>query len=106
MPMTMSTTPTLQNRRIKEYCGIVVGEAMFHKSGMYPPADKEVARSVRATAMEEMEKSARDMRADAVVGVSFDYEILSEEGGSINTMMVTVSGTAVKTADISQGMGG
>ena len=110
MSLTRSTTPTLENRRIKEYCGIVVGEAILGTNifkdlfgavrdivgGRAKAYEKELGRA-RETAMEAMEESAHEMGADAVVGIDFDYEVLGQSG---NMMMVSVSGTAVKTASI------
>jgi uncharacterized protein YbjQ (UPF0145 family) len=43
--------------------------------------------------MREMEDRARQMGADAVVGIDIDYEVLGEGGGML---MVTASGTAVR----------
>ena len=113
MSMTRTTTPTLQNRRIKEYCGIVVGEAILGtnifkdlfgavrdivggRAGAY---EKELGKA-RETAMQAMEEDAQALGADAVVGIDFDYEILGQSG---NMMMVSVSGTAVKTAPLQEG---
>ncbi len=42
--------------------------------------------------MREMENRARQLGADAVVGVDVDYEVLGADNGML---MVTVSGTAV-----------
>jgi uncharacterized protein YbjQ (UPF0145 family) len=39
--------------------------------------------------------AAREMGANGVVGIDFDYEVLGQENGM---MMVAVSGTAVKMA--------
>ena len=49
----------------------------------------------RDAAVEDMIAAARELGADGVVGVDFDYEVLGENNGM---MMVAVSGTAVKMA--------
>ena len=49
----------------------------------------------RDAALEEMKTAARELGADGIVGIDFDYEVLGEANGM---MMVTVSGTAVKMA--------
>ena len=89
-----------------QYLGIVTGEAvmganMFKdmfasirdivggRSGSY---EKEL-RKARDTALKELEESANDLGANAVVGVDIDYEVLGEKNGML---MVSVSGTAVK----------
>ncbi|MDD4438866.1 MAG: heavy metal-binding domain-containing protein, partial [Tissierellia bacterium] len=48
--------------------------------------------SARQNAIDEMADRARQMGANAVVGVDIDYEIL---GSANNMMMVIASGTAV-----------
>ena len=48
----------------------------------------------RDIAFEEMEQEARILGADAIVGIDLDYEVIGMKGGM---MMVSVSGTAVKT---------
>ena len=59
------------------------------RSGSY---EKEL-RKARDTALNELEESANDLGANAVVGVDIDYEVLGEKNGML---MVSVSGTAVR----------
>ena len=47
----------------------------------------------RDAAMEDLMESAREMGANGVIGIDFDYEVLGETNGM---MMVCVSGTAVR----------
>ena len=47
----------------------------------------------RDAALKDMIEAAREMGADGIVGIDFDYEVLGETNGM---MMVAVSGTAVK----------
>ena len=47
----------------------------------------------RDAALEDMKVAARELGADGIVGIDFDYEVLGETNGM---MMVSVSGTAVK----------
>lgn len=105
--MDMTTTPSLEGRKISRYCGIVAGEAvlganifrdMFSairdivggRAGSY---EKELRRA-RQIALEEMAEQATELGANAVVGIDFDYEVLGEKNGML---MVTASGTAVVT---------
>ena len=50
-------------------------------------------RDARQTALAELAAEARNMGADAVIGIDLDYEVLGKEG---SMLMVTASGTAVK----------
>jgi len=103
--MIISTTPSLEGKRIIEYKGIIFGEVISGvdfikdfaagltnffggRSGSY---EGELIQA-RENAIEEMEKRARDLGANAVVGVDIDYEVL---GQANNMLMVTASGTAV-----------
>ena len=103
--MIMTTTPTIEGKKVTAYLGIVVGEAimganMFRdlfagitdiaggRSGAY---EGEMA-TARETALHELEAHAAELHADAVIGVDLDYEVIN------NMMMVTASGTAVKVA--------
>jgi uncharacterized protein YbjQ (UPF0145 family) len=47
----------------------------------------------RDAALEDLIESARELGANGVIGIDFDYEVLGEANGM---MMVAVSGTAVK----------
>ena len=104
--MIITTTPTIEGKRVIQYLGLVTGEAvmganMFKdmfasirdivggRSGSY---EKEL-RKARDIALRELEEPATDLGANAVVGVDIDYEVLGEKNGML---MVSVSGTAVK----------
>ncbi len=49
----------------------------------------------REAALDDAKAAAREMGADGIVGLDFDYEVLGEANGM---MLVSVSGTAVKMA--------
>ncbi|MBL8588815.1 MAG: heavy metal-binding domain-containing protein [Methylobacteriaceae bacterium] len=105
--MIVVTTPTLQGREIVDYKGVVTGEAILGtnifrdffasirdviggRSGSY----ERVLSDARQTALDEMARQAREMGANAVIGVDIDYESIS--AGASNTMlMVSASGAAV-----------
>ncbi|QRQ75696.1 heavy metal-binding domain-containing protein [Citrobacter sp. B72] len=101
--MQFSTTPTLEGQSIVEYCGVVTGEAILGanifagirdivggRSGAY---EKEL-RKAREIAFQELGEQAKALGADAVVGIDIDYETVGKDG---SMLMVSVSGTAVKT---------
>ena len=104
--MILSTTNTLENRSVTEYLGVVTGETIIGanifkdifagirdivggRAGSY----ERVLSEARENALDEMAAKAREMGADAVIGIDLDYETLGSNGGMI---MVTASGTAVK----------
>ena len=103
--MIVTTTPSVEGKKIVEYKGIVFGEVVSGvnflkdfaagmrnffggRSGSY----EEELLAARTQALEEMEKRAEAMGANAVVGVDVDYEVLVADNGML---MVSVSGTAV-----------
>src|SRR5690606_15962727 len=94
--------------RIDEYLGVVNGEAIIGahilrdlfssvrdvvggRAGGYERA----LSGARDAALGDMIEAARELGADGVVGIDFDYEVLGENNGMV---MVSVSGTAVKMA--------
>jgi uncharacterized protein YbjQ (UPF0145 family) len=101
----LSTTPTIEGKTIREYRGIVTGEAILGANlfrdlfagirdiigGRSAAYEKELSNA-RKIALEEMSQQASDLGANAVVGVDLDYEVVGQ-GGSM--LMVAVSGTAV-----------
>jgi uncharacterized protein YbjQ (UPF0145 family) len=101
----LTTTPSVEGRRIREYRGIVTGEAIMGANifrdlfaglrdivgGRSAAYEKELRRA-RETAMAEMAANAREQGANGVVGVDLDYEVLGRDNGML---MVSVSGTAV-----------
>jgi len=103
--MMLTTTPTIEGRRIKEYLGVVAGEAILGtnffkdffanirdivggRSGAY---EKELRRA-RETAFQEIQEEALHLGANAIVGIDLDYEVMGETG---SMLMVSISGTAV-----------
>lgn len=104
--MIVTTTPSVEGRRITDYGGIVFGEVITGVNFMRDLAaslrdvfggrsrsyEEELSRA-REEAIAEMAQRAQDIGADAVVGVKMDYEVLGANG---SMLMVTVSGTAVR----------
>ncbi|MFN3288267.1 MAG: heavy metal-binding domain-containing protein [Sphingomonadaceae bacterium] len=103
--MILTTTPGVEGRPIAQYLGIASGEAVIGanifrdlfaavrdvvggRSGAYERAFEEA----RSAAFAELAQSAQELGADAVVGITVDYESI----GSGSMMMVTATGTAVK----------
>lgn len=103
--MILTTTPSIEGKRIKEYLGVINGEAILGanvfrdlfasvrdivggRSGAY---EKELS-TAREIAFGELEEKAKQLGANAVVGIDLDYEVI---GGSGSMLMVSISGTAV-----------
>ena len=100
--MIVTTTPSIEGKRISGYHGVVVGEAILGanivrdlfagitdilggRSGAY---EEELGKA-RGIALSELEDRAAAKGANAVVGVDLDYEVIN------NMLMVSASGTAV-----------
>ena len=104
--MIMTTTPGIEGKTIRDYRGIVTGEAILGANifkdffagirdivgGRSAAYEKEL-KQAREIALSEMEEAARQEGANAVVGIDLDYEVVGD--GSM--LMVSVSGTAVLT---------
>ncbi len=104
--MIVTTTPGVEGRRVEAYKGIVMGEAIIGANlfkdlfaavrdvvGGRAGAYEDALRSARQQALREMSNQAKELGADAVVGVDIDYEVLGKAG---SMLMVTSAGTAVK----------
>jgi len=102
--MIMTTTPLIEGKPVKEYLGIVTGEAIMGanivrdffatvtdivggRSGAY----ETKLSQARKVALQEMAEDARKLGANAVIGIDIDYEVVRD-----GMMMVTASGTAVR----------
>ncbi len=101
--MIVTTTPTVEGRRITAYHGLVVGEAImganFVRDFVASISDVIGGRSgtyeaklfdARTEASRELEERAAALGANAVVGVDLDYEVVGD-----SMLMVSISGTAV-----------
>ena len=98
--------PDGQAARVDRYLGLVNGEAIIGANifrdlfssvrdvvgGRAGGYERGLA-GARKAALDDMIEAAREMGADGVIGIDFDYEVLGEANGM---MMVAVSGTAVK----------
>lgn len=101
--MIVTTTNSIEGRRITAYKGIVVGEAIMGanvvrdlfasvtdiiggRSGAY----ESKLQDARETALRELQERAAIVGANAVVGVDLDYEVVGQ-----SMLMVSASGTAV-----------
>jgi uncharacterized protein YbjQ (UPF0145 family) len=103
--MLTTTTHGVDGHVIKEYRGLVMGEAIIGANifrdllagirdivGGRAGAYENALREARETAVREMQEEAAGLGADAVVGVDIDYETVGNSG---SMLMVSASGTAV-----------
>ena len=103
--MIITTTPTIEGKRIKEYKGLVFGEVVSGanfirdffasitdviggRSGVY---ESKLNKS-RQEALNELAEEARKVGANAVVGVSLEYQFIV---GDKSMFIVVATGTAV-----------
>ena len=105
--MIVTTTHNFEGNKITEYLGLVSGEAILGANifkdlfagirdvvgGRSKAYEEELARA-KETAVAEMCERAREMGANAVIGVDLDYENITA-GSSGSMLMVSASGTAV-----------
>ena len=101
----VTTTPSIEGKKITSYRGIVTGEAILGANifkdlfagirdivgGRSATYERELKRA-RDIALEEIKTAAAEKGANAVVAIDIDYETV---GGNASMLMVTVSGTAV-----------
>lgn len=102
--MILTTTHSIEGKPVREYLGIVTGEAIMGanivrdffaavtdivggRSGAY----EQKLSQAREVALKEMADEARRLGANAVIGIDLDYEVVRE-----GMLMVTASGTAVR----------
>jgi uncharacterized protein YbjQ (UPF0145 family) len=101
-----TVVPNGEGARVERFLGVVNGEAIIGANifrdlfssvrdvvGGRAGGYERALSGARDAALKDMIESAREMGADGVVGIDFDYEVLGETNGM---MMVAVSGTAVK----------
>ncbi len=107
--MIITTTPSVEGKKIAKYHGIVSGETIIGANvirdlfagirdiiGGRSKAYEDVLREAKETALREMQDNAMSLGANAVIGVDLDYETI---GASGSMLMVTASGTAVTLED-------
>lgn len=106
--MLVLTTPSVEGKPVKQYFGIVSGEAILGANifrdffagirdivGGRSASYEVELRKAKQIAVDEMCAQAREMGANAVLAVDIDYEnIQINKGGGM--LMVCASGTAVK----------
>ena len=103
--MIITTTPCIEGKQVARYLGVVTGETIFGMNlvrdffasirdivGGRSKSYEEVLSRAKDEALNEMTERAKVLGANAVLGVSLDYEAIGQSG---SMLMVTCSGTAV-----------
>jgi len=104
--MLITTTNSLQDKKIKKYIGLVSGEAILGANifkdlfagirdivGGRSAAYEDELKKAKNIAIQEMMEQASRLGGNAVIAVDLDYETISPGSGSM--LMVAASGTAV-----------
>ncbi|CCH53909.1 protein of unknown function DUF74 [Fibrisoma limi BUZ 3] len=103
--MLITTTSTIEGKRISKYIGLVNGEAIIGanlvkdffagirdvvggRSGAY----EQGLREAKSIAIKEMIDQAQRLGANGIIGVDLDYQTI---GGNGTMLMVSCNGTAV-----------
>lgn len=101
--MLLTTTDSIDGKRVVEYLGVVSGDAIVGANifrdffarvrdivGGRAGGYEKALRGAKNEAIEDLIEAARDLGANAVVGIDLDYEAVGE-----SMLMVSVNGTAV-----------
>ncbi|MDC8448954.1 MAG: heavy metal-binding domain-containing protein [Nitrospira sp.] len=103
--MILSTTNNIEGKQTVKYLGLVSGDAILGANifrdffasirdivgGRSAAYEKEL-RKAKDIALGEMREQAKNLGANAIVGIDIDYETI---GTSSSMLMVSASGTAV-----------
>ena len=103
-----TVVPSGDGARVAQYLSLVNGEAVIGANifrdmfasvrdvvGGRAGGYERALAGARDAALEEMVSAAKELGADGIVGIDFDYEVLGETNGM---MLVAASGTAVRMA--------
>ena len=93
--MIITTTQSIEGQTIREYKGIVVGEAIVGANIVrdFFASITDVIGGRSGAYEQKLADEARARCTNAVVGVDLDYEVVGE-----SMLMVSMSGTAVVVA--------
>lgn len=104
--MILTSANSLENKRIVEYKGLVTGESLIGANiykdlfsgvrdvvGGRTSRYEEEIKHARDIALESMKEKAKQMNANAIIGLKISYDNL---GGTMgNTILITTYGTAI-----------
>lgn len=103
--MILSTTPSIEGKRVIKHLGIVTGEAIIGANifkdlfagirdivGGRTASYERVLRDAKNSALEDIQANAQSLGANAILSIDLDYETIGAKG---SMLMVSASGTAV-----------
>jgi len=104
--MILSTTNNIEGKKTVKYLGLVSGDAILGANifrdffasirdivgGRSAAYEKEL-RKAKDIALAEMREQAKNLGANAIVGIDIDYETI---GTNSSMLMVSANGTAVE----------
>ncbi len=99
--MILTTTESIQGHNIENYLGIVTGVCVsmpkvslsFNMKKYYQSYEMRVTE-IKEEAFQKLRENAKQLNANAVVGISIDIETPDASG----VICVSVTGTAVKVS--------
>lgn len=107
--MILTTTDSVDGIPVGHYLGIVSGDTVLGTNifsdlfasirdivGGRSASYEEKLQAAKDTALAEMAARAKDLGADAVIGIDLDYHSIG--GDNKTLLMVVANGTAVKLA--------
>src|SRR5512139_1643213 len=103
--MILTTTSSIEGRKAVKYLGLVSGDAILGANifrdffasirdivGGRSAAYEAELRKAKDIALGEMREQAKNLGANAIVGIDIDYETI---GANSSMLMVSANGTAV-----------
>lgn len=103
--MIVTTTPSVEGYRVERYCGLVHGETvnginalkdigagLRNVFGGRSAGYEEELIKARQDALDEMERRAQELGANAIIGLIVDVEAM----GAGDMLVVSATGTAVQ----------
>lgn len=97
--MVLTTTNSIEGFRIVEYKGIVTGNSFYTKTKFSFKTEKnkqiidDLISQTKEDAFQKLQLNASNLNANAVIGISVDFETVN---GSY--FFISVTGTAVSVA--------
>lgn len=102
--MILTTTSGIDGVAIRDYLGLVTGETIIGSNvfsdifasitdivGGRSSSYEKVLKQAKDAAIEEMTNKAKELGADAIIGIDIDYETIGK-----GMLMVIATGTAVR----------
>ena len=89
--MILTTTNSIEKHEIVDYLGVVTGISTDKHSFFKDDLNKSIGDN-KEIAFQQLIENARNLKANAVVGIKVDIEFLEQRYKTI----VSVTGTAVK----------